>query len=447
MFKKKSKKENNPSTKIEPQVIQRADHNISRKDINPNALKVLYRLHQSGFSAYLVGGCVRDLLMGERPKDFDVATDAQPEEVRKIFKNCRLIGKRFRLAHVFFGKEIIEVATFRTHHQNATHEQHAHMVKGMIVRDNVYGCIEDDAFRRDFTINAMYYNIADFSVLDYTTGIEDIKNKTIRIIGDPDKRYHEDPVRIIRAIRFMGKLKLNISPETEEPITRLSYLLNQVSPARLFAEVLKFFQEGSTYETVKLLQKYKLFSLLFPSTAAIAEQPETKALLKHALTNTDTRTKEGKSISPAFLFTVFLWRPIQQYALKLEANGLPIYVAVEQAIHHIIRVQTERLSIPRQMLVTVRDICVLQHRFTQRYGSRPYRVLDHPRFRAGYDLLMLRAEAGEPVENIYQWWTEFYEGDHHKREKLLRSNGKPRAGKKRRKPKKSRSETNESQTG
>lgn len=437
MFKKKSKKEKNPPiNKIEPTIIPRAEHNISRKDINPNALKVLYRLNQSGYSAYLVGGCVRDLLLGQKPKDFDVATDAQPEEVRRIFKNCRLIGKRFRLAHVVFGKDIIEVATFRTHHQNATHEHHAHMVKGMIVRDNVYGSIEDDACRRDFTINALYYNIADFSVFDYTTGMQDLKDRMIRIIGDPEKRYHEDPVRLIRAIRFMSKLNLNISPETEEPITRLSYLLSQVSSARLFAEILKIFQEGATLETVRLLQKYKLFSALFPATAPIVEQPETKALLHAALANTDKRTKEGKSISPAFLFAVFLWRPIMQHALILEAEGLPIYVAVEQAIHHILKIQTERLAITRLMITTIRDICLLQHRFTQRYGSRPYRVLEHQRFRAAYDLLMLRAEAGEPVEKIFQWWTEFAEADPQLREKMVNESGKPRTGKKRRRPNK-----------
>ena len=423
-----------PTNKVEPVIYPRADHNISRKSINPNALKVLYRLNQSGYGAYLVGGCVRDLLLGQRPKDFDVATDAQPEEIRRIFKNSRIIGKRFRLAHIVFGKEIIEVATFRTHHQNATHEHHGHTVKGMIMRDNVFGSIEDDAWRRDFSINALYYNIADFSILDYTDGMKDIQSKLVRIIGDPDKRYHEDPVRLLRAIRFMAKLDLKISPETEEPITRLSYLLNNVSSARLFQEVLKFFQEGATLKTVKLLQKYKLFAQLFPQTAAATDHPEAMALLTVALENTDQRTQEGKSVSPAFLLAVFLWRPIIQHALLLEAEGLPIYVAVEKSIHHVTKLQTERLAIPRNLLVTVHDICILQHRFTQRFGLRPHRTLEHPRYRAGYDLLMLRAQAGEPVQELYEWWTTFAEAEPAEREKMVLAIGKGTPAKKRRKP-------------
>jgi poly(A) polymerase len=408
---------------------------------------VLYRLHQAGYGAFLVGGCVRDLLLGRKPKDFDIATDALPDEVRRLFKNCRLIGKRFRLAHILFGRDVIEVATFRTHHQNATHEQHAHSIKGMIVRDNVYGSIEDDACRRDFTVNALYYNVADFSVRDYTQGMDDIKNRVLRMIGDPDQRYHEDPVRLLRVVRFAGKLNLTISPETEEPLARLSYLLNNVSSARLFQEVLKFFQEGATSATVTLLQKYKLFGQLFPPTAHSIEHIETKKLLEVALENTDQRVQEGKTVSPAFLFAVFLWRPIFQHALNLEAEGLPIYVAVEKAIHHVSQLQTERLAIPRTLLVTVREICVMQHRFTQRYGTRPFRTLDHPRYRAGYDLLMLRAQAGEPVQHLYDWWTTFAEADPEQREAMVRESsklshkGKPK--KKRRKKSNSRNRSAE----
>jgi poly(A) polymerase len=363
---------------------------------------------------------VRDLLLGYKPKDFDIATDAKPEEVRRLFKNCRLIGKRFRLAHILFGKDIIEVATFRTHHENASHEQHGQSIKGMIIRDNVFGSIEDDVWRRDFSINALYYNIADFSVVDYAGGMQDIKTNMLRIIGNPDQRYHEDPVRLIRAARFMGKLNLNIDPATEEPITRLSYLLQNVSSARLFQEVLKFFREGATFETVKLLQKYKLFSQLFPLTAAIIDQPETKKFLHEALKNTDQRTKEEKTVSPAFLLAAFLWRPILQHALRFEAEGLPNFVAVEKSIHHVCKLQTERLAIPRAIMMTVRDICLLQHRFTQRFGTRTYRVLEHPRFRAAYDLLELRVHADEPVKELYEWWTEFYESDPGKREQMMK---------------------------
>lgn len=290
----------------EPQIIVRNGHTISRQFINPNALKVLYRLHHAGFGAYLVGGCVRDLLFNHPPKDYDIATNARPEEIKKLFRNCRLIGKRFRLAHIVFGKEIIEVATFRAHHEKAEAEHHARMNKGMIVRDNVFGNISDDAWRRDFTINALYYNIADFSVVDYVQGMQDIQSKTLRILGDPETRYQEDPVRLLRAVRIMGKLNLNISPETEEPIIRLSHLLQRVSSARLFQEILKFFSEGNLLTTFRLLEKYKLFAQLFPHTAEIIHHhADAKQLIEVALMNTDTRLREKKTVSPAFLFAVF----------------------------------------------------------------------------------------------------------------------------------------------
>jgi len=397
---------------------------------------VLYRLRDAGFDAFLVGGCVRDLLLGRRPKDFDLATNAKPEEVRRLFKNCRLIGKRFRLAHILFGPEIIEVATFRTHHENATETQHGHMHQGMIIRDNVFGSIEDDARRRDFSINALYYNIADFTVLDYTNAMDDIKHRRLRIIGDPEKRFHEDPVRLIRAARFAGKLNLTISPETETPLKELSYLLQNVSPARLFQEVLKFFEEGALLNTFHLFRKYKLVEQLFPETAGSLTHENALKLIEDALSNTDQRLKEGKTVSPAFLFSIFLWHPIQAHATQEAAKGLPLYVAFEKAIYLVMKKQIDRLSIPRKLQVTIRDICFLQHRFTQRFGSRPYRVLEHQRYRAGYDLLMLRATAGEPVKDLYDWWTEFHDADPTVREKMIKSAAKATPGKKPRRSRK-----------
>ncbi|HEX2549698.1 MAG TPA: polynucleotide adenylyltransferase PcnB [Gammaproteobacteria bacterium] len=417
-----------------PILIPRAEHQISRSAINRNALKVLYRLHEAGFSAYLVGGCVRDLLLGVKPKDFDIATDARPEEVRKLFKNCRLIGKRFRLAHILFGSEIIEVATFRTHHENAK-EQHGKTHQGMIIRDNVYGTIEDDAWRRDFRINALYYNIADYSVVDYTGGIQDIKDKVLHMIGDPMQRFHEDPVRLLRAIRFLAKLNISITAETEEPLNRLSYLLGHVAPGRLFQEVLKFFQEGASLATVLLLQKYNLFSQLFPETGKHLENTVTMQLLKSALANTDTRIKEDKNISPAFLFAVFLWHPVQKDLETSQQSGLPIYVAYEKALQYHIKKQTEVLAIPRVMQITIRDICLLQYRLLQRRGSQPFRLLHHPRFRAGYDLLMIRAEHEDPAKELAAWWTRFIDSSHEDREKLLKEVEKPAKFKRRRKRK------------
>jgi poly(A) polymerase len=402
-----------PKNKSGPVIIPRAEHTISRNAINRNALKVLYRLHEAGFNAYLVGGCVRDLLLGHIPKDFDIVTNARPEEVRRLFKNCRLIGKRFRLAHILFGCEVIEVATFRTHHENA-HEQHGKTHEGMIVRDNVYGTIEDDACRRDFRINALYYNIADYSIVDYLGGMDDIKEKILHMIGDPDKRFHEDPVRLLRAVRFIAKLNIKISPETEEPVKTLSHLLENVSSARLFQEVLKIFQSGVTLATITLLQKYNLLSQLF------IYSDNNQTLLHKALSNTDQRINEGKTVSPAFLFAVFLWQPVLKKATQLETEGMPIYLASEKALHDVIKQQTQRLAIPRLMQMSIRDICLLQYRFNYRRGAQPYRLLEHPRFRAGYDLLLLRAQANEPVQELAAWWQQFYSAIPEQREKMLK---------------------------
>lgn len=400
-------KKEKPSEKIKPIIVPRAEHTISRSAINRNALKVLYRLHESGYSAYLVGGCVRDLLLGQKPKDFDVATDAHPEEIRKIFKNCRLIGRRFRLAHVFFGREIIEVATFRTHHENSE-EQHGKMRDGMIIRDNVYGTIEDDAWRRDFRMNALYYNIADFSIVDYTGGMKDIANRILHMIGEPEQRYHEDPVRLLRTIRFLAKLDISISPETEEPLIRLSYLLGHVSSARLYQEVLKFFQEGASLKTVQLLQKYNLFAQLFPLTAECIKMPQAKQFIEAALANTDLRVRSEKTVSPAFLFAILLWHPFLQEIASHKSERLPLFVIHEKALQHVIKQQTQVLAITRLMQVTIREICALQHRLSQRRGTQPYRLLEHPRFRAAYDLLVIRANSDESVKELAEWWTLFH---------------------------------------
>lgn len=416
-----------------PVIIPRSEHSISRSAISHNALKVLYRLHEAGYSAYLVGGCVRDLLLGLKPKDFDIATDASPEEVRKLFRNCRLIGKRFRLAHILFGKEIIEVATFRTHHENASHE-HGKSQHGMIIRDNVYGTIEDDVWRRDFRMNALYYNIADFSIVDYTGGLVDIQNKVLHMIGDPEQRFHEDPVRLLRAIRFMAKLKISITPETETPLKKLHYLLQHVSSARLYQEVLKIFQEGATLSTITLLQKYDLFGQLFPLTHATLQDALAKNLLNVTFASTDHRINQGKNVSPAFLFAVLLWHPVVKQISQFENKKLPTYIAYEKALQIVLKQQTERLAIPRIMQITVREICILQYRFTQRRGSIVAKLLEHPRFRAAYDLLLLRAHSGEPIEELATWWTNYYTGAHDERAKMLKELNAtaPTQGKKRR---------------
>jgi len=405
---------------IKPVIIPRSEHNISRKLINKNALKVLYRLHDAGYSAFLVGGCVRDLLLEKIPKDFDIATNAEPDEVRSLFRNCRLIGRRFRLAHILFGQDIIEVATFRTHHENAAEGQHAKMHDGMIIRDNVYGTIEDDAQRRDFTINALYYNIADFSVWDFTGGMQDLQKRALRVIGNPTKRFTEDPVRMLRAIRFLGKLDINMSPETEAALVELRHLVKQVSPSRLFQETLKLFQEGRTAESFKQLQKYEMFSILFPPLYTHLNEDQTNSLLNEVLHNTDFRIHEGKTISPAFLFAAILWQPILHNSLQLKEDGMSPYVALEKSIQKMLKIQTESLAIPRILSTGIREICVLQYHLTQRSRSRVFRTLHHQRFRAAFDLLSARAKSGEEVSELSNWWEQFQAADALVQETLLK---------------------------
>lgn len=401
-------------------IIPREAHTISRSAISPNALKVLYRLQKAGHTACLVGGCVRDILLGRQPKDFDVATSAHPEEVRKLFRNCRLIGRRFRLAHIIYGPEIIEVATFRTHHESAPHEHGKSRDDGMILRDNVYGTIEDDVWRRDFTANALYYNIADFSLIDYTHGMQDIEAKQLRIIGEPEQRFIEDPVRLLRAVRFAGKLNFTIHPDTEKYLGRFNHLLKEVSSARLFQEVLKLFQEGATHRTFQLLEKYHLLNILFAQTAENMRHPETRQFIELALTGTDCRIQENKKVSPAFLFTALLWRSILQHTESAMNEGLPPYPAAEKALKIVIEQQVKQLAIPRRITLAIREIVMLQHGFHQRRGLRPWRILAHPRFRAAYDLLLLRAKTGEDITELATWWTQFLEAtDQAAREKLL----------------------------
>lgn len=391
----------------EPLIIPREQHNISRQNISPNALKVLYHLHKAGFSAYLVGGSVRDLLLGHAPKDFDVATDARPEQIKELFRNCILIGRRFRLAHIRFGREIVEVATFRGSESNKA-RQHRHTAEhGMLLRDNVYGTLEEDACRRDFTINALYYNIADHTVVDYCNGIHDLKHRTLRIIGEPIKRYQEDPVRLLRTIRFAGKLGFHIEPKTEAPIKELATLLQHVPAARLFDETLKLFHGKKAFETLQLLQKYHLFEQLFPQTAACLQNPTTEKILKIACQNTDARLSEGKTVSPAFLFATLLWPPTQALTQKLLAGKVSPGIARDQAVHKVIANQHKCITIPRRYTLAIREIWHLQNQLVRRRSDSISRMLNHPRFRAAYDFLLLRAQAGEVKQEIADWWTDF----------------------------------------
>jgi poly(A) polymerase len=395
-----------------PRIIPRAEHNISRSQISENALKVLYRLKSGGYGAYLVGGSVRDLLLGREPKDFDVATDARPEQIRELFRNSRLIGRRFRLAHVRYGGDIIEVSTFRAQHSDESEDKDAHVVDGRIIRDNVYGTLEEDVWRRDFTVNALYYNIDDHSVIDHVGGLNDIKAGQIRLIGDPAQRYIEDPVRMLRAVRFAVKLGFRIELEAEKPIYEFYELLNAMPPARLFEEVVKLFTGGVGLQTFEQLRHYNLFGVLFPQTEQVLAEQEggfPNTLLIHALKNTDIRIAEDKPVTPGFLVAALLWTPMINLAKEYMGDGLSEPDAITLASDVVISKQVSRTSMPRRFSQMARDIWQLQNRLKRTNGNRPIRLLRHPKFRAGYDFLLLRAEADGSDQQLADWWTRFIE--------------------------------------
>lgn len=393
-----------------PHVIPRPEHIITRANINEAALKVLYRLKAAGYQAFLVGGGVRDLLLGREPKDFDVATDAHPEAVNELFRNSRLIGRRFKLVHVRFGREIIEVATFRGKH-DAGDIDTGHTEDGMILRDNVYGTLEEDAWRRDFTINSLYYDISDFSVVDYTGGVQDLEKGLLCIIGDAGQRYQEDPVRMLRAVRFAAKLGFRIHPDSEAPITELGDRLEAVPPARLFDEILKLFMSGYAVETFELLRHYDLFRYLFEMTDDALSREEhdfPHMLVAKGLSNTDARIAEGKPVTPAYLFAVLLWEPVREQALALQADGVSEIQSLQIASEAVIAAQVQRVALPKRFSLQTREIWVMQARLKRRNGKRAERLLEQSRFRAAYDFLLLRAESGEDeLKPLAEWWTDY----------------------------------------
>lgn len=390
------------------EVIARKAHGISRTQISENAIKVLYRLQKSGFEAHLVGGGVRDLLLGQEPKDFDIVTDAKPEQVHQLFRNSRLIGRRFRLVHVVFGRDVIEVATFRGNHDNAQGKQESKQNEsGMLLRDNVYGTIDEDAIRRDFTINALYYNVKDFSVRSYEGGIQDIYNGSIRMIGDPETRYREDPVRMLRAVRFAAKLGFDIEKKTDAPIKALAPLLKDIPAARLFEEALKLFMAGYAHSTFELLQKRDLFKQLFPQTQnAIDQDSFYRQMVVQALKNSDLRISQGKSLTPAFLLSVFLWPCMLEKAKKLQKD-MPVGPAMQQAAQEVISLQQRSTSIPKRFVFPMRDIWDLQHRLVKRLPKNIDSIYSHERFRAAYDFILLREEVGEGLSGTGEWWTQY----------------------------------------
>ena len=386
-------------------IIPRDQHNVSRKNISKAALRVLYRLNEAGYTAYLVGGAVRDLLLGLTPKDFDVATSATPDEVKHLFRNCRLIGRRFRLAHVVFGPEIIEVATFRGVGEDGA-EGDRRIVDGRIVRDNIWGSIEEDAVRRDFRVNAMYYDISDFSVRDYVGGMQDLEDRVLRLIGDPDTRYHEDPVRMLRAARLAAKLDMQIDAAAMAPFETLGPLLADAAPARLFDESLKMFLSGNGLKSFHMLERCGLLKFLFPATARALKRGDAalRSLVEQGLGNTDARVHEGKSVTPAFLFAVLLWGEVRDVAERGMAQGLEGTEAWAQAAARVVSEQCQRVAIPRRFTFTMEEIWSLQPRFEQVQRKRVFRLMAHPRFRAAFDFLLLRADESSAMRELGQWW-------------------------------------------
>jgi poly(A) polymerase len=388
--------------------------------ISRAALNVIEGLNKAGYNGYLVGGAVRDILIGKPPKDFDIATDARPEQVIQIFKNSRIIGRRFRIVHVSFGREIIEVATFRAPHGQSSNSAKT-SADGQILRDNVYGRFEDDVWRRDFTINALYYDIRISSVIDYVGGMRDLRSKIIRLIGDPEVRYREDPVRMLRAIRFAAKLDFEIIDSTGAPISALGGLLQEISPARLFDESLKLFSAGDAYGSYKGLIEHDLFRYLYsPQRVELSslDVVDDKLILR-ALKNTDNRIKNGKSVNPAFLIAVFLWGTMQQHFKAFHQDGLPDRIALQKALELTISKQIQQLSIPKRFTMAVKEIWELQIRFFKRTPKRAYRLYCHPRFRAAYDFFILRSIDEVDLKEIGHWWTVYQELDEQQRQKLF----------------------------
>ncbi len=440
-------------------IIPRDQHVISRASVSPNALKVLYRLRDAGFEAFLVGGCVRDLMLGLTPKDFDIATSALPEEVRRVFRNCRLVGRRFRLAHVFFGREIIEVATFRATAapepgdepidetvdgeevddesdllptlQEDTPEPYrggggsnpdrVTDDSGRLLRDNVYGSIDEDVWRRDFSANALYYNIADFSVWDYVGGFEDIAARRLRLIGDPATRYREDPVRMLRAARFQAKLGFTLDSATAAPIAELRHLLAGVPPARLFDETLKLFLTGHGAQSLDVLREWGLLGELLPTVDRyLSSNPDSRVvqMLRQGLVNTDARVAAGRPVTPTFLFSLLLYGPFAEIIERQPAERWHDIGAIVDAVDRAGRDAQNRIAIPKRFTLGMREMFAAQPRLEQPRGRRALRMLEQPRFRAAYDLLLLRSEFGLAAADVAHWWTVLQEVSQSDREQM-----------------------------
>lgn len=397
-----------------PKIYKGREHGIDVQRMSPNAVRVCETLQRAGFKAYIVGGGVRDCMLGVTPKDFDVATDATPEQVKAEFRRALIIGRRFRLVHVVFGREVIETSTFRTLVTDAPTDEH-----GRVLRDNEFGTIQEDAARRDFTVNALYYDPQRDEVIDYHQGVPDLEARVLRMIGDPETRYREDPVRMMRAVRFASKLQFQIDPPTAAPLQKMADLLSNVPSARLFDETIKLLTSGHALACMKQLREMGLHHGLLPLLDVVLDDPKGKRFVEQALKNTDLRIAQEKSISPSFLFSTLLWPQVKERWEQIKANGQYPIPALHEAIDSVLEEQGEQLAIQRRYQADMREIWVMQTRFERRSGQHPFKLLEHVRFRAGYDFMLLRCQTEEIDPEMGQWWTDFYDGDAQQRHQLI----------------------------
>ena len=405
-----------------PRIYASNKHPVRADQVSAGARQVTRKLQEAGYKAFIVGGAVRDLMLGIKPKDFDIATDAHPEKIKPLFRRAYVIGRRFRLVHVHAGNEVIEVSTFRAAQTgNDATDEH-----GRLITDNVYGTQAEDAARRDFTINALYFDPSTEEVWDYVGGVTDVRARRMKLIGPPVTRYREDPVRMLRAVRLAAKLGLAIDKKTAEPIPRLAELIKNVPAARLFDEMQKLLLSGHATETLRSLREQGLHHGLLPMIDVILEQPGGQRFIEVALATTDARVREDKGVSPAFLFATLLWHEVLAHWNSAKAKGAKPLPALFDAMDIVLDNQAKQIAIPRRFEATIKEIWALQPRFEQRSGSRPFRLLEHPRFRAAYDFLVLRAQAGETAQELADWWTQFQAGDQLAREAMLRSDDAPK---------------------
>ena len=401
-----------------PVIYGKDKHGVEREAISKCAKRTCEELQRAGYLAFVVGGAVRDLLVGLRPKDFDIATNATPDEVRSVFRRSRIIGRRFQIVHVLCGAETVETSTFRAHFTREVTEENTDE-HGRMLSDNVFGTQAEDAMRRDFTVNALFYDPVKEEVWDYVHGLKDIKSRKLVMIGDPATRYREDPVRMLRAARLAAKLGLEIDAKTKEPIRGMRHLLENVPQARLFEEILKLLLSGNAVECVRVLRELELHHGLLPLLDTALEDPEAGPFAMAALRATDERLAENKPVSPAFLLAALLWGQVEKNLRKFEGKGQPTIPALHAAMHEALDMQRESLAIPRRFDATMKELWLMQPRFLQRGGQRPYRLLEHPRFRAAYDFFALRAASANAPQEVARWWERFQDANADQREEML----------------------------